>query len=327
MKIILILWNLIFLAISSYSCFQGFFDSINRFDEKSLNSTKSTVFHLVLNVGIFGYYIQAFVINILLIIRGNKILSLLKSQSLEFTDNKSEKKIGIFTALTQLSLSFSVQLSFDILFCATTDRFDYKNFLIDLIRYFFIFNSQITIVSLILYQSHIVSKQLENILDNFSEINLQKIYGFILETKKFIIDIDHLTSQFILILLVLNLSITVSYLCLFAIDPKNYYIYSIGSIFDSLSILITICLSCSIIPNSLKKFCDKLEELSYKSTIDSSILNQLYQHSLLSKIIAIKFEIGFTANNLFKITNNTIISCLALILSYSVLLIQTSFDN
>jgi hypothetical protein len=32
------------LAISSYSCFQGFFDLINRFDAKSLNSTKSTVF-------------------------------------------------------------------------------------------------------------------------------------------------------------------------------------------------------------------------------------------------------------------------------------------
>jgi hypothetical protein len=92
-KVILISWNLIFLAISSYSCSQGFFDLINKFDAKSFNSTKSIVFYMVLNVGIFGYYIQAFVINILLIIRGNKILSLLKSQSLEYIDNKSEKKI------------------------------------------------------------------------------------------------------------------------------------------------------------------------------------------------------------------------------------------
>ncbi len=44
-------------------------------------------------------------------------------------------------------------------------------------------------------------------------------------------------------------------------------------------------------------------------------------------ITTIKSEIGFTADNLFKITNNTIISSLALILSYSVLLIQTSIDN
>jgi hypothetical protein len=183
---------------------------------------------------------------------------LLKSQSLEYIDNKSEKKIWINTALTQFSISFSVQLSIDILFNATTNQFDYKIFLINLIRYFLYSTHK-----LILYQSHFVSKQLKKILDNFSEMNLQKIYGFILETKKFIIKLDHLTSPFILILLILNLSITVSYLCLFAIDPKNYYIYSIGSIFDSLSILITICLLCSIIPNSLKKFCDKLEELSH----------------------------------------------------------------
>jgi len=108
------------------------------------------------------------------------------------------------------------------------------------------------------------------------------------------------------------------------IEPQKYLILSISSILESLSLLISTCLICNIIPKSFKKFCDKLEATVSESALNDSLLSQLYKHSLINRIYTIKKEIGFTASNLFKISTYTVISCLGLILSYSVILIQTS---
>jgi hypothetical protein len=56
-------------------------------------------------------------------------------------------------------------------------------------------------------------------------------------------------------------------------------------------------------------------------------MDYLYQYSLLTKINSIKEDIGFTAFDLLKVNKNSIISCLAFILSYSVLLIETSYEK
>jgi hypothetical protein len=88
-----------------------------------------------------------------------------------------------------------------------------------------------------------------------------------------------------------------------------------------------LCLSCDIIPKNFEKFCYKLEKHVSENSKENDILVQMNQNILLMKINTIKHEIGFTASNLFKINTNTIISILALILSYSVLLIQTSNEN
>jgi hypothetical protein len=111
------------------------------------------------------------------------------------------------------------------------------------------------------------------------------------------------------------------------IDPKKYLFLSLPLITESLILLITLCLSCDIIPKSFEKFCYKLEKYFSENAKEYHILDQMYQNILLIKINNIKNEIGFTASNLFKISTNTIISILALILSYSVILIQTSYEK
>jgi hypothetical protein len=110
------------------------------------------------------------------------------------------------------------------------------------------------------------------------------------------------------------------------IDAKNYYASFVLTA-ESLMCIITLCLSCDIIPQSFNKFCDLLEKNVTKNSSAYQLLDQMNQNILLMKINSIKHEIGFTASHLFKISTNTIISCLALILSYSVILIQTSNDN
>jgi hypothetical protein len=262
-------------------------------------------------------------------IKGNKILNLMRSQALDYIDYRIEKKIGFIIALTQFLICFSVQLFIGLLFFGFfigSQSYDLKIFFKSTFIYFLTFNSESIIISLIAYQSHIVSKKLKNISKDFSRLNLQNIHQIICKINNFIKKLDKLFSLSVLIIISLNTTICISYLCMFAIDPKKYTNISISSILESLTLLISTCLTCDIISKSFKKFCDKLEEsLSQKVFTNKS--EYLYQYSLLTKINAIKQDIGFTAFDLFKVNKNTIISCFALILSYSVLLIQTSCEK
>jgi hypothetical protein len=97
-----------------------------------------------------------------------------------------------------------------------------------------------------------------------------------------------------------------------AIDPKNNLLPNITLILESLTLLISTCLTCDIIPKSFKKFCYKLKE-SLSQKVCTNQMDYIYQQTLLTKINSIKQDIGFTTFDLFKVNKNTIISCLALI--------------
>jgi hypothetical protein len=261
-------------------------------------------------------------------INGNQILNLMRSQALDYIDYRIEKKIGFIIALAQFLICFFIELFISFFyygFFIGSHSFDLKDFFQITFIYFIIFNSQSIIISLIAYQSHIVSKKLSIISKDFLH-SKQSIHQIVCKTNSLIIKFDELISLSVLIIISLNTTICISYLCMFAIDPKKFTFVSIASIIESLTLLISTCLVCDIIPKSFKKFCDKLEE-SLSEKVCTNQMYYIYRQTLLTKINAIKQDIGFTAFDLFKVNKNTIISCFALILSYSVLLIQTSYEK
>ncbi len=327
-KITFILWNLAFLSYSSYYCYTEFMNTMEVFDVKHFDSSKSIVIFVVFISGSIGYHIQAFILNIIIMIKGNKILNLMRSQALDYIDYRIEKKIGFIIALAQFLICFFIELFINFLFngfSIGSNSFDLKNFFRSTFMYFLIFNSQSIIISLIAYQSHIVSKKLSIVSKDFLH-SKQNIHQIVCKINGFLNKLDELISLSVLIIISLNTTICISYLCMFAINPKKFSIISIASILESLTLLISTCLTCDIIPKDFKKFCNKFEESLSESPFNNQ-LDYLYQYSLLTKINAIKQDIGFTAFNLFKVSTNTIISCLALIISYSVILIQTSYEK
>jgi hypothetical protein len=200
-------------------------------------------------------------------------------------------------------------------------------FILNFLFYTSIISCQLSTNALIAYQSLTVSHQLKNISDNFSQTNLQNIYCFVCKTNSFIKDLDQLFSSLISISIFSFTVISIAFMSILGIDAKNYLTVSFVLIAESLIIITTLCLSCDIIPKSLNKFCDLLEKHVTKNPFGYQLLDQMNQNILLMKINSVKHEIGFTASNLFKISTYTIISCLALILSYSMILIQTSIVN
>jgi hypothetical protein len=320
------------MAISAYNSYYKLNKYIEVMIQKwTFNSSKSNVLQIVLAFGVIGYHIQSFVVQILLLFRGSKIINLMKTQNLEYIEEKIERRIGIFLALSQFLISITLEILIEICIpginISPKDEIKIKAFLFNFILYVIIFSSRLSIITLIAYQSLIVSQQLENISKKFSQTSIQNIYRFIGKMNTFTQDLDQLFSPFISISLFSSLFNSIAYASLLGIDPKNFLIVSLAFISESLIILVALCLSCDIIPKSLKKFCNELEKNVSENTNEFYNLYQINQNILLMKINTIKHEIGFTASDLFKINTNTIISILALILSYSVILIQTSNEN
>ena len=56
-------------------------------------------------------------------------------------------------------------------------------------------------------------------------------------------------------------------------------------------------------------------------------LDRLYVNAVLSQLNAIRNDLSFSAFNLFRVNANTFLSCLAFILTHSVILIQTNWDR
>ena len=80
-----------------------------------------------------------------------------------------------------------------------------------------------------------------------------------------------------------------------------------------------ICLSSTIIQESYVKLLDTLDDMYCKTNAV-----QTNDEILLLKIEKFSHKISLTAMNLFNVNTNTFLSCLSLIIGYSVILIQTT---
>jgi hypothetical protein len=326
-RVISIAWNLIYIGFTFYSGIQFFKDSIKSFNEIKSNSSKAPIISILNIIGVTGYYVQSFAINILIMIRGNKILGLIKAQSFKFIDSESERKIGFRIAFVQFFLLFTFETIYVVFeFIYSTEGFILSKFCSHLILYF---SSQITIssiISLITYQSKIISIQFDKISDNFLPKDLSVIYQFICGINSFVKKFDSLISSVIFMNIFNSTIICIVYLCLTAVEFNEKLLLYMISLTVNLILMTILCYSCDIIPKRIQNFSEEIQELLLFSKNHSNSAD-LSLHLMQIKINFLKQEIGFTAFGLIKINSKTMLSVFALILSYSVVLIQTSTQS
>ncbi len=322
-----IAWNLIYIGLTFYSSIQFFTDNIKSFTEIKSNSSKSSIISILNIIGVTGYHVQIFAINILLMIRGNRILELIKAQSFKFIDSESERKIGFRIAFVQFVLLFTFEAIYVVFECIySTEGFIVSKFFSNLIIYFSSLVTISSIISLIAYQSKIISIQIDKISDNFSPKDLSVIYQFICRINSFVKKFDSLISSVIFMNIFNSIIICIVYLCLTAVEFNNKFPLYVINLTVNLVLIIILCYSCDIIPKRIQNFSEDIQELLLFSKIYSNPVD-LNQHLMQIKINFLKQEIGFTAFGLIKINSKTMLSVFALILSYSVVLIQTSTQS
>jgi hypothetical protein len=256
-------------------------------------------------------------------VRGNTIIHLLKTQSFKFIDQKKERRVGSRILFIQFIFFFTIELIYAITGLVFEKTFDiFLNVL-----YFSLMINISSIIALIAYQNKITCLQIDELFVKFSPKDLPEIYRFMCKVNSFVKKFDSLVSSVNFMLIINSCVICISYLCLLMIrfEKQNisFVSYSL-SLTENILLLSILCNSCNIIPKRIAILCEKIEESMSEHITNYSTVNDLNNHLIISKMNSIKQEIGFTAMGLFKINSNTMMSVFAVILSYSVVLIQTS---
>ena len=141
------------------------------------------------------------------------------------------------------------------------------------------------------------------------------IYKLVLGVCKSTKDLDRFLSMPILFSLVANQIYCIANLCQIALG--NYIFESMGVFIHGIVNLMILCYICNLIPSTLSDLLDKFEH----DNVNNGIIIQ--NRIIMIQLRQLNDRIGFTVFGLFRITGNTFFTCLGLIISYSVIIIQT----
>ena len=332
-KLALIVWNLLLLAQIGWHFHMEYQWSsqgnnstlgLNGTDLNESPKSKNRLIDVLNAIRSLSYSSQSFIIFVYLMVRGEKILQSVKDcHQLVTISTKDEKRIGLFIALIQ----FCYACAFNLFHFVTHYEFDKVQISIALhiqftSSFFLLFNTQLTILSLIAYQSSIVSRKLAEMSKCLTiNTNLKTSYLFISHLSHTIKRTDSLISVYNAIALAFNTLNCISFLCVIAVDIESIGIF-VSALLESLSVLMILCLVSDMIPRTYSEFVFNLNKTFTEYSVENAS-NLMYIRVILNHMNDIKHEMGFTAYNLFFVNTNTFLSCMTLILSYSVILIQT----
>ena len=253
-------------------------------------------------------------------IRGHKLLELLKDKQVVQIGERKEKRIGMILVVSQLAISV-LCVSFAFSFFEEIDPNSNLYLLVfNAIIFIVTMCTQLSMPTLIAYKSFLVFQEFENIFALNITKNLEIVYNFVQKIHESIQRFDSYVSIYALIYLLFNLLISVSSLCHLAINPNVRVKQNIICLTFSISLLLSQCLVCDVVPKSLRKLIDRIEREKSSKGFDSYNPNE---RQIVIHLELMNQRIGFTAFGLFQINANTFLSCLALIISYSVIIIQT----
>ena len=320
--ILLKLWNVCLLVILSLPIlFVGFgFIDPNRENITSQESpTKFDLPNLLFVVTGINFIGQTIVIGLYLILIGPKLISVLAEKKINFLDQRSEYKTGKTIIIFQVCLVMLPMIGnlVSVFTFQTISPF----LLFMAIMTFPSITIATTVLVLIAYQSYTVRHEFDEIISR--KVCLVVIYKMLCNIERSICKMDQYVSIYILFSLFSNTLFTVSAICSFALNSQTKIIESMITLFFGLSNLSIPCYLCKIIPASLTNMINKVQQ-------DLDFRNNGYDsenRQILIQIREINTRIGFTAFGFFRVNGNTFLTCLAQIISYSVIIIQTASQD
>ena len=309
------IWNICLLVVlvgeflHAFEITSGFNKSYKlRYTHANHTSSKIDLFDLLFLTSSLTFNFQGLLNAIYLFFFGSKLMTLLIKQEPIRIDLVWEQNLAKLVILVQnIYPIFAILLHTFAIFLFNRTF----SFFVLLPPIYLSTSNQIFVLSIIIYKTMVIRKELVN----FCESNMEQIYKLVLNVDQSIRDLDRYLSMPLLFTLLANQIYCIANLCQVALGSH---------IFEGLCIfihgflnLIVICYISNIIPSTLANLLDQYEQKNKNNKIiiqDKILMMQLRQ---------LNERIGFTVFGLFRITGNTFITCLGLIITYSVIIIQT----
>ncbi len=318
MRIFIIVWNLWIILISMW-CNYKFTKSLDYYNNE-IRLNKSVVLFITSRISTALYFIQLYLSNFIFLIIGGKLIKLLRQISISLEGDVEENQIGIWVTFAQISFSLFCLVFTLIIVGLNTKKttFQFEDILL-ILTYFTLLINQSSFLAIIAFDSKLIEKYLKNIIRGKTVIRLPQIHQKLCKIKEHVKHLDDLICFQIFMMICMSIAMEINLICILSIDFNKAFSNAIIGIMNAFLMLIMLCYVCNILPKSIAQFYDFMEKI----ITQSNQTNQFSTHYILL-LLNMKQEIGFTALGLVKIRASTFLSILALIISYTVILIQTS---
>ena len=328
-RIALKIWNMCLLIVLSVSCyiFIEMSFSVSGTNDKQSNVTLSSehtsqfdLLQLLFATSTTIFTFKAVLIALYLTIFGGQLMTLLSEDNGIKELMSKEYRTAKWIVICQVSYALLIAT---LNFAKDVNTHKPHTLIAMFIQLTISTSTQVTILSLIGYKSLTVRQHFDEIVESNSGKNLIAIYGLVIRMDKSVKLMDKYVSIFILLFLLFNQIFCVSSLCHMALNSQLKIIEGLLSISYGFVNISVLCLVCNIIPSSLISLVDKLDIHLNDLNGHSNEWNDIKNRQILMQMRQMSDRIGFTAFGLFRVNSNTFLSCLALIISYSVIIIQT----
>ena len=331
-KYFFIAWNLLFLLMVSFNCYLGMRKLFYLTDKQNehntlvaeLRKTSSCLPIILFSVGLFSYTIQSLIIGLFLLIRGQKILDVINEIEIIKANSKVERKTGLSLVVAKIiifSFIISILVFFNLNYYKPNDIQGKLYFSLIFTCYFLTMNTHCNILVLLFYKSILISKQIKTYL-KANELSL--VFDILSRLHLLVKRLDSLIGLYNLFVLLINTIICISSLCMLAIAPGANPANNLWQMLSSFIMISMHCLVYDMIPKRMSQFLSDLKDRFKELNENKSISEQQLNHIIIMRLNEMKDEMCFTAFNLFKLNANTLLSCIALIISYSIVIIQTN---
>ena len=315
-RFLLVVWNIIvYLHMFIFALFVWLYFIRNGVNLKGISGGKLKLSNFLIFICYFGLMIETLVAMFTIIYHGTTMLHILESQP---NSRRADKMIK-FNLLLLLIFLFGTHICFSVIYTKAHPNLSYLAIFIFCINKFLAFNMEICLLSLIGYQSLTLKARLEHISDNFENLSdLSKIFKLVTLQKQDLCNFDKCINLYIgITILVRSFYLTISLFVLYFmnINESSRIVYQIFESFIQLSIIF-------YYSNLIQKGCQKLIHKSEK--IETNSPNNCSDHCLVNRLNTIKDNMCFTAFHLYKININTFIVISIQIISFGVILIQTT---
>jgi len=317
----LLLWDIMITVISlTFSILAMIFM------KKIFNSLDSIVLEIMNLSSANVYVLKVFLLNLIIILRGRSITNLMICSKFNL-NQVYERKVAISIGIIQYL--FALILAILTVYLYNLGKASYPVFKLfySIITHFCFIIGHTTTIGLIVYESKVISEYLTQVKKNAKLNNVLDIYKIICQVKQHTQELNNLLSLAIFIIIFSGVLVSTTCLCNLAINPGKSYSYVTTSIVEHLTSLIVMCIACNIIPKNVENFCDSIESIVTNSISKrNSLMENIHLENTIGLFRSLKNEIGFYLFG-FKIGVSTLLSIISIIISYTIILVQTSQQN
>ena len=251
---------------------------------------------------------------------GTTMIQILDSQPILRKANKLIKLNSLFVIIYQLV----TQICFTILHTKLLSNESYSTLHIFIYCFhrFLTFNIHMCLLTLIGFQSINQNAIIGQIGEDFKLLNdLGKIFQLLTKQRKVSLKFDKCTNFYLGISLIVHTFYSIISLYIIYFIDFHEKLTMTYQFLIAITLLFLICFYSNYVQNSCSSIIDKFED------IESSSLNICTDHCLVNRLYSIRNDICFTAFNLYKINTKLFIVILVQIVTFGVILIQTTLLN